>query len=268
MFISNLDCRNVASGLACVAALASVPCALADTVFVQPGADTSLIEVVPDANLGGADFFNAGTAGSSGGRNRALLWFDVASQIPVGALIESVSLTLEIVRQPSASWEASVFGLHRVNVPWGEGNKIPEDGSPGLGAPATPGEATWLYRFLGGEAWAAPGGESGSDFVASPSAAALVFGLGEPVVFEGTPELVADVQAWVNDPDRNFGWMFMTESEEVQRTARSFASRESGAGGPLLMIQYTVVPEPGTGAVLLVGACLALAWARRKRAGR
>ena len=38
----------------------------------NPVADTTLIQVDPNANLGGANFFNAGTAGN-GNRNRALL---------------------------------------------------------------------------------------------------------------------------------------------------------------------------------------------------
>jgi hypothetical protein len=48
----------------------------ADTVSLQASADTSLMEVAPDNNLGGAAFFNAGTAGN-GSRNRALMQFDL-----------------------------------------------------------------------------------------------------------------------------------------------------------------------------------------------
>ncbi|HEY0548473.1 MAG TPA: hypothetical protein VGF13_02660, partial [Verrucomicrobiae bacterium] len=35
---------------------------VADTISLQPTADTTLIEFAPDNNLGGGDFFNAGTA--------------------------------------------------------------------------------------------------------------------------------------------------------------------------------------------------------------
>ncbi len=242
----------------------------AETVFLQPGADTTLIEAAPTFNLGGADFFNAGSTGS-GNRNRALVWFDVAGQLPVGAIIESVTLTLDVVRQPNSDPQSSVFGLHRMKVSWGEGAQVPvEEGSPGLGGPAVEGEATWLDRFVGGPAWSAPGGAAGVDFEDAASSAALVFGLGEPVTFEGTDTMVADVQRWLTQPDQNFGWMFMTEGEEVHKSARSFASRENGnTGGPLLSIQYALVPEPGAAAIAGLGlAGLGLASLSRRAARR
>lgn len=244
--------------------------AAADTVFLQPGADTTLIETAPDANLGGAEYFNAGTTGS-GSRNRALLWFDVASQVPLGALIESVTLTLDVVREPAMGAESTVFGLHRINRSWGEGVQVaPEGGSPGLGSPAVTGEATWRFRFVDGAAWTQPGGEPGVDFESAASGAALVFALGEPMTFESSDALVSDVQRWVNDPDRNFGWTLMTESEDVRHSARSFASRENGNGGPRLAVQFTVVPEPGTVTILTAGLGWLLwrGWRQGERRGR
>src|SRR5213075_1038028 len=55
----------------------------AETVSLQPIADTTLFQVAPGNNLGGAGFFNAGTAGN-GNRNRALLRFDFSGSIPTG----------------------------------------------------------------------------------------------------------------------------------------------------------------------------------------
>jgi hypothetical protein len=42
----------------------------AETIALNPVADTTLIEIASEANLGGAGFFNAGTAGN-GFRNRS-----------------------------------------------------------------------------------------------------------------------------------------------------------------------------------------------------
>jgi hypothetical protein len=236
----------------------------AETLTLQPTADTTLIQIAPESNLGGADFFNAGTAGN-GNHNRALFLFEVSGAIPAGSIINSVSLSLDIVRQPVDDWQPALFGLHRINVSWGEGEKIPEEGSPGLGAPASPDEATWTHRFFTGVQWSAPGGQAGVDFAATASSTAFVFGLGDPVEFEATSELASDVQDWVNNPQQNYGWMLMCESEEVRKSARSFASSESGTGGPFLTIDYTVVPEPGP-LVLLGGGMVLLglmAWRRR-----
>lgn len=237
--------------------------ALAESVVLQPFADTTLIEISPDANMGGADFFNTGTAGN-GYRNRALMLFDVASEVPVGAIIQSVTLTLDMVRQPP-DWQPAVLDLHRVNVSWGEGIQVPMDGSPGLGAPAQPGEATWLSRFNSGLAWGDPGGKAGVDYQANASSSTTVFGFGDSVVFEGSAAMIADVQLWADHPDQNFGWMLKTADESLRKSARGFASHENGGGGPMLSIQFTTIPEPSTWMLLAIGGGL-LGWRTSTRA--
>lgn len=234
----------------------------ADSVTLQPTADTTLIEVAPDNNLGGADFFNAGTAGVNGKRNRALMLFDLSGVIPIDAIITDVSLTLEVIRQPATELDNSLFSLRRVFQSWAEGTQVPE-GGPGLGAPAALGEATWNDRFASTVSWSQPGGLAGVDFSAAQSALAASAGQGEQVVFESTPELISDVNLWLNQPGTNFGWMLVTESEEILKTARSFASHESGFG-PMLTIQFTPVPEPATVTLSTVSALIFFFIYRRK----
>src|SRR5262245_18457255 len=79
----------------------------ADTVVLHPIADTSLIQVAPDANLGGAEFFNAGTAGN-GNHNHGLIQFSLTHSIPAGSTIDSVTLSLDIIRQPSVDLEPGI----------------------------------------------------------------------------------------------------------------------------------------------------------------
>ena len=238
--------------------------ATADTLTLQPIADTTLFSIGPDNNLGGAGFFNAGTAGN-GYLNRGLLAFDLTG-IPAGSQIIGVSLTMDVIREPAADRQNSLFSLRRVFVPWGEGTQVPAElNSPGLGSPAVAGEATWHHRFVGGAPWAIPGGRPGTDFSTVLSSTAFVYGVGDPVEFEPTPEMIADLQFWVNNPAANFGWLMMTESEDVRRTARSFASRESGFG-PTLTVEFIPVPEPSTLALLGLGAgVLGVALRRRPR---
>lgn len=226
-----------------------------------PVADTTLFEVAPDNNLGGANFFNAGTAGN-GNRNRALLRFDFSESLPLGAMITSAELTLEIVRQPRDGAANSVFGLRRTLQAWGEGAQEPaEVNSPGLGAPAQAGEATWNAPFAGGSLWPVAGGR----FSDSPSGLAPGGNLGGQLFFESTSALVADLQRWLDHPEENFGWTLASEDEEIRKTARSFASRESGFG-PLLTLKYAVVPEPA--ALSLVGLFLLLCVAIKTHARR
>ena len=249
-------------GLASCVLRFGVGAACAETISLQPMADTTLIEIAPDNNLGGADFFNAGTAGSGGGRNRALLFFDLDA-IPPGSIITGAELTLDIVRQPSSGQENSLFSLRRVLQSWGEGAQVPADsGRPGQGAPATAGEGTWNHRFAPFSAWSQPGGQAGADFSTALSSTAFVTGLGEQVIFSSTPQMVADIQAWLDQSDSNFGWMLKTESEQLAKTARSFASRESGFG-PTLTVEFTAVPEPSV--LVLVGVSLLCFVALRRR---
>ena len=53
--------------------------------------------------------------------------------------------------------------------------------------------------------------------------------------------MVADVQAWLNDPDTNFGWILIG-NESDRQVAMRFNSRENSneASRPVLEVQYTV----------------------------
>ena len=95
--------------------------ASADSVVLHPSADTSVHENFPENNLGGQSYFTAGTT-QNGPRSRGLMAFDIASAIPVGAIVNAVSLTLEVVGQPSDGDTPSNFELHRMLTPWGEGS--------------------------------------------------------------------------------------------------------------------------------------------------
>ncbi len=238
----------------------------ADTISIQPVADTTLIEFAPDNNLGGGDFFNAGTAGN-GFRNRALMLFDPTELIPAGAVITSAQLSLLVVRQPNTGLQNSTFSLRRLLQSWSEGAQVPGEDGPGIGAPALSGEATWNDRFSGGTLWAQPGGQAGVDFSTTMSSLAFVGGMGEEIIFASGPELIADVQSWLDNPSSNFGWMLKTESEALGKTARSFASLESGFG-PTLTLSYTVVPEPSTFALAGLSLMCLGAMMRRRSSKR
>ena len=244
--------------VACVLAALFLACgertAPAATLTLQPAADTTLIETEPDNNLGSAPFFNAGVT-QNFTKNHALLRFDPARQIPAGSQITRADLILEVTHIPRDGFAPADFGLHRLLVSWGEGNKTAEDPShPGLGAPATVGEATWEDRFARTtNHWIAPGAAPTNDYCTAISSQQTIYDIGNsPYVFESTPALVADVQSWLDDPQTNFGWLLKTLSEEENFTARRFASREDTSRAPLLVIEFVpslriVQPEASGG---------------------
>ncbi|MFM1770427.1 MAG: hypothetical protein RJA22_2956 [Verrucomicrobiota bacterium] len=235
----------------------------AASITLTPGADATLFEVNPNNSAGGADFFIAGTT-QNRTRNRALLWFDIASALPTGAQITGVNLQLEVTRRPADGFEPALFGLHRMLRPWGEGSTIPLNNPGGLGAPAGAGDATWLNAFHASSAWAEPGGANGLDYDSVVSAGAFIYGLGS-YQFEGTQDLINDVQGWLTQPQSNFGWMLRVEDEDLPFTARRFGSRTDPVNTPRLTIDFVVVPEPGPTALAGLGlALLGIRWWRSR----
>lgn len=206
--------------------------ALADSVILQPIADTSIFEAFPDNNLGANENLVAG-ANANLQRGRALIRFDIAGAIPSNAIIESVSLTITVVITPPGGGASSIFDLRRLLVSWGEGA-----GTGNAGLAANPGEATWNARFFPSNLWSMPGGSISNDISQGVSASLLLPDLGT-YTFASTSNLVSDVQAWLQVPATNFGWILMSESEDTAFTVRRIGSRES-TNAPSLMVQFAV----------------------------
>jgi len=206
----------------------------ADTATLRPLADTSLHEVAPTNNMGGHTHVAAGSTAHAASRSRGLLRFDLQGSVPSNAVIVSASVIVRVTGTPSLGGVDSSFGLHRLLQSWGEGNKLGN-----LGAGAGPGEATWRSRFAPSDPWTIPGGEPATDYVAQQSGSVFVGGVSS-YTFDSTPDLVADVQTWVNNPATNFGWILVSESEDVAQTARRFGSREDTNNAPFLVVDYSI----------------------------
>jgi hypothetical protein len=239
-------------GIIIAAGLMNAIGACATTISLQPVADTTLQQAFPDNNLGDGSTVTAGGR-RNGGATRALFLFDITSNIPAGATITAVSVNLTVVGTPSGG-ATSTFDLHQVLAGWGEGNGSDRSG----GSPGQPGQATWDDRQGAGIPWNTAGG----DFSATASATRSITGNGL-YTFVSTPNLISDVQSWLDNPTNNFGWELISESETVPASIRRFASRDDGINGPIVLVQYNV-PEPAVLSLALVGiGCLA--WPRLKR---
>jgi hypothetical protein len=168
----------------------------------------------------------------SGDIRRALLSFDILEHIPVGSTIHSVSLTLHVSKTSSGPQSVS---LHRVLADWGEGISVAGRGG-GSGGPSAEGDATWLHRSYKAELWDTPGG----DFSAQASADTLVNNTGF-YTFGSTPEMVSDVNGWLDNPAGNFGWILIGDEGPTTPTSKRFDSRDNPtvAFRPLLTINFT-----------------------------
>lgn len=250
--------------ISCAAILLSAASVRADSLILNAANDTTLFATSAGNNLGGTTNFVVGTT-ATGAPNRGLLRFDIAGQIPANATINSASLVL-FDSSSGSGFTASTFGLYRLLVGWGEGNKIGNNGQP-----ATAGEATWVYSFYTNTSWSTPGAAAGVDFVSTPSATNFISVAGVTNTWSSTPTLVSDVQSWLDNTGTNFGWIIVSDGEFSAQTARRFSSRENLQGrGPKLFVDYTAapVPEPATITLaILGGAMLLLKSARRHSHG-
>jgi hypothetical protein len=227
--------RTVLAGLV----LGAAPGLRGDSVTLNPAADTFIAESWPDKNFGAMLFLNGGTT-QNYTTNRGLMRFNLAS-IPPGSKIFSATLETEVVGQPDEPWSSANFGLHRLLRDWGEGDNFANIPRNALAAGTN--EANWTQRFaFTTETWGVPGGQPGTDYEPAPSATTWVYEAGNPYAFNSTPELVADVQAWLDDPGTNFGWMLIVQNETTAFTARRFGAREDPLNTPKLTVTFQPPP--------------------------
>jgi hypothetical protein len=236
------------SRIAFVCLLFTLLTARAETVSINPSADTSLSATSQDNNFGANNNVISGT-GNNNLANRALLQFDIAANLPADATISTATLTLNVIA--TSGGPDSQFSIYRLFQAWGEGNKTSNQGQL-----ATTGEATWKARFAPNTLWSAPGSMSPIDFSSAASGSQIISGVGA-YQFGSTPSIVADLQSWLNNPSANFGWILISGAEGTARTSRRFASREDSLNAPTLTITYAV-PEP-SGLVLLLCGGITLA---------
>jgi hypothetical protein len=208
------------------------------TVTVTCAADNTLYQTAAGdlSNGAGVGIF-VGCNGFAAVR-RAVVRFDVASFVPANAVVLSAQVTLN-VSQTTAFLPVPMTG-HRLLQSWGEGTSVAPNGGGG-GAPATTGDATWLYRFWNTSTWTTPGG----DYVATPSFTAAMPSFGS-FTTSLSRDAAADVQAWLAAPATNCGWLLRCVDETLAGTAHRLDSRESTGQKPSLSVTYLLPGQNGT----------------------
>ena len=208
---------SLSAVLIILVSLAMAGLAPAQTIELAPIMDATLYEDAGGvlANGSGSYLFVGRTAQPL--TRRALIAFDIAGAIPAGSTIITAELKIEVSKVSDPS-DQTVF-VHRVTESWGEGASD-APGQEGSGAPASPGDATWIHRSYPADPWTTAGGS----FVPAASAQRAIGSIGS-YSFNSTPQLVSDVQAWLDDPSGNFGWILLMTST-TNGPAKRFDSRE------------------------------------------
>lgn len=193
-------------------------------------------EVQNEFSNGAGSFLFAGRTNLDAGfrLRRGLIRFDL-SVLPVGTEVLSAELTLYQSNVPPGAFPLSV-SLHRVLEEWGEGASD-GIGPEGQGAPAQTGDATWFHRLYNTELWA----DEGGTFTASASASSTIGPTLGDYSWTCTTGLLADIQAWLDNNESNFGWIILG-GEEGGGTARRFNSRSNSQTDtrPRLRVVYRV----------------------------
>jgi hypothetical protein len=203
------------------------------TIILNAVKDNTIYQdATGNSNGIGQNFFSGNTANSSS--RRALLKFDIAGQIPAGASISSVTLTL-FCNKTNISAGTSSIKIHPLLADWGEGNTDALDNEGG-GISAVANDATWISCFHLSTLWNSPGG----DYAATASATTVV-GAANANYSWNSLQAIGDVQNWLNNNATNFGWILIGD-ETTQLTAKRFASRENPntTQRPQLTVTYSV----------------------------
>ena len=247
--------RYLLTAFLVMVALCFADAAQAEFVILEADRDNTMYDEGYPVSNGAGEFLFAGNNGN-GLKRRALLRFDVAKTIPAGATIENVELQLYMSRTSVGSRPNSI---HSVLTDWGEGESDAL-GEEGMGANAEPGDATWVYSVYDKTMWNTPGG----DFDPTPVATIDVNTIG--YYFWGpTPEMIAEVQSWLDDPDQNFGWLILGSEPTFGAGAKRYDSRQrtgasrKGITRPKLRVTYSMnVPGDLTGDGFVNGEDLAI----------
>lgn len=216
---------------AVLAALAAPSLLAQNTTTITCSLDNTLYESATGSFSNAlGDLFVGVTA--QGKLRRPLLRFDVAAALPPTAMVLSATLQLEVTA--SGAPANTTARVHAMTRSWGEGTSLAITGGGGQGAPATPGDATWLHALAPGSFWTVPGGDHAATVQGSVDLPVSGTAL-------GTLDAVL-VQAWLASPATNHGITLLTAEQLPLDRARRFASRETPGFGPRLTVTWL---QPG-----------------------
>jgi len=217
-----------------------------ETVTLEPSQDAALYEGDGSLANGAGDYLFTGRteAQNDSAERRAVLAFELADAVPTGSTITSVSLEMTMSKTISG---AQTVELRRVLESWSEGPSH-ASGQEGGGAAAQGGDVTWVHRDYPDIEWSMVGGALSG----TASGTQEISGNGS-YTWSSTPEMVADVQSWLENPTGNYGWALVMPSAGTGSSKR-FNSRENATSSsrPQLTITYEVSAEGPTAAFIYV----------------
>jgi len=228
---------------------AATPTPIPGTVTLQHGANGYTggkdQDWIIENSAGGSGYYGVGQRVSYMLRDispsyNALTYFDLAGQVPAGAIIDSATLSLYVI---DSSYATANVNLYRVTDPnskgmWREGTTSADNSADGV---------AWLRRDGTNStvttAWTSTTGSTIMDSVNASSSGTL------PFVNNGTgwvtsTNLKTDVQAWVSGTAVNQGWYIRATGTGANEQNIPSNQNATVAYRPKLTITYHTAATP------------------------
>ncbi|MBL8880664.1 MAG: DNRLRE domain-containing protein [Phycisphaerales bacterium] len=223
--------------IALVAAIAlAVPGALADQAVLNASADNRLLQFSPDTS-GPIDFLSVYDA--VGNDQRTVIHFDLAP-IPVDSMIDSATLRLNGLSYFGATTNTS-FSAYRIIRAWNET------------------QVTW-NRAETGTNWTTPGGDFvGSSGQSYADAYGTWSGAQSPNYTWYEVDVTGLIREYYDGTHPNYGiGLDAPVGCQLTFVSSEGAAPQGGGGGqvPELVVNYSPIPEPASGLLVVLGVAL------------
>ena len=169
---------------------------------------------------------------NNGDLRRTLIRFNLSTEIPSDATIDSVFLSLSMNKTQNAAQDLRIYPVLGA---WEEGSSD-ASANEGKGTSATEGDPTWTYRVYPDTLWNNEGGDIGEEILFEGS----IQGSGS-YSLKGTDDFITLFDQWRKGDMPNYGVMLIGNEDSQNRSSKRFASSQfsGSANRPSLTVYGT-----------------------------
>ena len=169
---------------------------------------------------------------NNGDLRRTLIRFNLGTEIPSDATIDSVFLSLSMNKTQNAAQDLRIYPVLGA---WAEGSSD-ASANEGKGTSATEGDPTWTYRVYPDTLWNNEGGDIGEEILFEGS----IQGSGS-YSLKGTDDFITLFDQWRKGDMPNYGVMLIGNEDSQNRSSKRFASAQfsGSANRPSLTVYGT-----------------------------
>jgi len=180
----------------------------------------------PDWNTGGEEGLEATGNGGEADAKHLLLRFDL-STLPAESRIDSAWIELYLAKRRTPQTATKTLAVYRLNRPWNEGSG--DDAGGYDGRPAAGGEVCWSHAVYPDAPWSLPGAYGVPHDHNALAEDERPIDPADPAGHWYSWRVTALTQAWLSQPDSNFGLLLREPSVSAAAGILNFASSQFSA---------------------------------------